>query len=99
MEADAEMPDAVAVEEEQMMYGRGVLTEEELNEKYNYLLVSRVICSHSLLGIQTDRIIFTRLYPSMSSSRLCSSHLNKPKRGLLGQLRVAERLVQEGLQN
>jgi hypothetical protein len=33
MSADAEMPDADAVEEEQMMYGHGGLTEEELNEK------------------------------------------------------------------
>jgi DNA ligase-4 len=34
MAHDEDMPDEEAVEEEQMMYGHGALTEEELNEKY-----------------------------------------------------------------
>ena len=33
MARDKDMPDADAVEEEQMMYGHGALTEEELDEK------------------------------------------------------------------
>lgn len=34
MPADVEMQDADAAKEEQLQYGRGALTEEELNEKY-----------------------------------------------------------------
>jgi hypothetical protein len=33
MNSDAEMPDADAVDEAQMMYGHGALTEEELDDK------------------------------------------------------------------
>ena len=34
MATDLEMRDADAVEEEQMQYGHGLMTEDELNEKY-----------------------------------------------------------------
>jgi hypothetical protein len=37
MPADVEMQDADAAKEEQLQYGHGALTEEELDEKYTHL--------------------------------------------------------------
>jgi hypothetical protein len=99
MSADAEMPDADAVEEEAMMYGHGALTEAELDEKLDQNCTLQYYLLNYLPDIQTDHTIYTRLFLSMSYSRHCFTHLSKPKRKPQAQLFPAEGQAQEVLQN
>jgi hypothetical protein len=51
MNGDVEMQDGDAVQEEEMQYGHGALTEEEMNEKYSMRTVPSFLSTIGLGGI------------------------------------------------